>query len=301
MANSDLQLYVRKHRTGEWIMMSELVTLGAETIERLVRIESEQAINDGITEGQDANAIVKRVLTALFSDRSKLVAAARAIPGLKYAPHLILTAAAEVLSRSVDKFLPGDQRPMLRMVRLVLKASAPAIIGIGEAASDVIDDQINKAVDRTISPNRASATDRNKSVDMIAVIEHPLFGAAHPFFPVARDDAGVIRKTEWKPNRVGRDLPAVHRGLRTAQSAQGRKREEDSADFISETLYRGRLGPDGSVLRCAGGSGQARGDQAALHACKGRGVVGKHMGRDPRLHALFGTIPADGTAGLARP
>ena len=180
-------------------MMSELVTLGAETIERLVRIESEQAINDGITEGQDANAIVKRVLTALFSDRSKLVAAARAIPGLKYAPHLILTAAAEVLSRSVDKFLPGDQRPMLRMVRLVLKASAPAIIGIGEAASDVIDDQINKAVDRTISPNRASATDRNKSVDMIAVIEHPLFGAAHPFFPVARDDAGVIRKTEWKP------------------------------------------------------------------------------------------------------
>lgn len=179
-------------------MASELLMkLGTETIERLIRIESEQAINAGIVAGEDQNAITKRVWRALFGDGSKLVEAAKKIPGLKYAPHLILTTAAEVLSRSADKFLPGDQRPMVRMVRLALKVSAPALIGIGEAATDVIERQINTTVDRTVSPAGAAAPDRNKTVDLIAVIEHPLFGAPHPFFPVARDEQGNVRKTDW--------------------------------------------------------------------------------------------------------
>ncbi len=171
--------------------------IGAEMAERHVEGEFRKAIDAGIAAGDDENALTKRAYRQMFGPDSALVAAARAIPGLQYAPHLVFTIAAEVISRKALTFLPGDQRPIVRAVRLALHASAPALIGMGEAATDVIERQINTAVDRTVSPAGAAAAERNKTVDMVAIIEHVAYGMAHPFFPVARDDQGNIRMTAW--------------------------------------------------------------------------------------------------------
>ncbi len=169
--------------------------LTRNVIQRHFEEVAERTIMDGITAGDHENALAKRLLKATFGSNSPLVAAVQAVPGLRYAPHLVLAAVSEMLNEQALNLWPGDNRPSIRALRMVLKNTAPALMGIGDATADVLERRVDDAVGKVISPPTVAPTDRKAALDLVMVIPRSRFGM-RPFFPVKTDVDGKIVFTE---------------------------------------------------------------------------------------------------------
>ncbi|MBI2473429.1 hypothetical protein HYV70_02660 [Candidatus Uhrbacteria bacterium] len=169
--------------------------LTRNVIQRHFEELAERTINQGIAAGDNENTLAKRVLKATFGQDSPLVTAARAIPGLNYAPNLVIAAVAEVLNEQALNLWPGDNRPAIKALRMVLKNTAPALLGIGDATADVLERRIDEAVGKVVSPSTAAPADRKGILDLVMVIPGSRFGM-RPFFPVKKDAEGKIVFTE---------------------------------------------------------------------------------------------------------
>ncbi|HAU65795.1 MAG: hypothetical protein UT30_C0010G0015 [Candidatus Uhrbacteria bacterium GW2011_GWF2_39_13] len=176
-------------------MASPLAAYLTETvIKRHFEEVAEKTITAGIAAGDNENTLARRVLKATFGPNSALVVAVQAIPGLRYAPHLILGAVSEMLNKHALNLWPGDNRPSIRALRMVLKNTAPALLGIGDATADVLERRVDEAIGKVISASDTAPTDRKAALDLIVVV--PDYYGMRPFFPVRTDAEGKIVLTE---------------------------------------------------------------------------------------------------------
>ena len=176
--------------------MSSLLTthLTKTMIQQMFEETAEKVIQNGISAGDSENDLARHVLKATFGHHSPLVAAVKAIPGLRYAPNLVLGAVSEFLNEDAMNLWPTDKRPAIKALRIVLKNVAPALVGIGGATADVLEQHVDKAVGQVISPSTIGAFDRKAKLDYVAVI--PAYFGMHPFFPVRKDETtGAVELT----------------------------------------------------------------------------------------------------------
>lgn len=151
---------------------------------------TESVLAAGLAEGDDENALAKRVLKTVLGSTSPIVTLARTVPGFDFATHAVLSGVGEFLGDHADDLWPGDNRLQVKALRRVLKLVGPAFVGVTNATADVIEQQVN----RTIPPSVAASPDGYNLDYELVVINHPLW-VDHPFFPIARDDQGKKRMT----------------------------------------------------------------------------------------------------------
>lgn len=152
-----------------------------ETAERAMREQSATGSTDG-------NAIARRFYRLLYADDSPIKRLIQNLPGARYAPHLALTLGAEYLHQKAETIFPGDNRPIVHSLRSILRYAAPALEGIGDAASDVMETQIDSAVNR-VKSSTSAATPESGLLDLVRVWF--VDGKAYPIIPIIGHDGRV--------------------------------------------------------------------------------------------------------------
>jgi hypothetical protein len=160
--------------------------LSDEVVKRAIEETTQSVIEDGIRSGDGTNELSKRFFKAVLGDGSPLVRVARAIPGFRYAPNVVVTLAAEYLKNHADNLFQGDNRAAIQGLRFALKTAAPMLMGMGDATADVLEKQVGESVDRVVSPARSSA----KKADIDRVVVVPTYFGMRPFFPVKLNGDG---------------------------------------------------------------------------------------------------------------
>ncbi|MBI4437794.1 hypothetical protein HY631_02480 [Candidatus Uhrbacteria bacterium] len=239
-------------------MAAELINrLGFETTETIVERMAKQALENGIAAGENENTILQRIVRAFRDPNSDLARAYNAIPGASFAPHLGFVAVAEVLDRSADSFFAGDNRPLVRAVRFLMKAMAPALIGTGEAVSDVLlDGQITTAVTRTITQH-AEVYISPELPDRILIPARNADGTTR-LGPDGRciflDRAAIHSRAQWENNEANK--------AKTRQEGSGKNRKSVSVPAVPWP----QLGPMSllEALACVDPDRLMKGDVDAL-------------------------------------
>lgn len=144
----------------------------------------------------DENAIARRFYRLLYANDSPWVETVRNIPGFRFAPHLALSLGAEYLRTKAGGIFPGDDRPIIRALRLILQHTAPALEGIGDADADVMESRIDSAVDMA-KGSTTSATPQKGLLDLVRVWF--VDGKAVLIIPVISSDGRVQMDSRGVP------------------------------------------------------------------------------------------------------
>ncbi len=177
--------------------------LSDPVIRRWVEETVERAMREQLATGSsDENAVAKRFFRLASAADSGLAQMINAIPGFRYAPHVGLSLAAEYVRERSDQLFPGDSRPMIGMLRQVLRHSAPVLEGVGDATADVLEGKIDAAVDAAKAPVHSRA-----AKGLLDLVQVWFDGKACLVIPVLDREGAVVRDAFGDP--VPSDLPAA--------------------------------------------------------------------------------------------
>ena len=208
-------------------------SLSDAVIRRVVEETLERAMREGQTSGvSDENAIARRFFRLIAAEGSPLADAMRAIPGGRFAPGLGLSLTAEYLREQGGNLFPGDSRLGIGVLRHMLQNAAPTLEGIGEATSDVLERQIDVAVDSAKAPPSSST---KGVLDLVQVWF--VDGKSHLIIPILVDGEIVQDdRHDPVPSNLSPEMMSVWLSDRFTKSSTKKERNKDGKGFHDEPV-----------------------------------------------------------------